>query len=286
MRILVTGADGQLGRSVAKIAGEYPGHSFLFADRARLDINDAAALRRYITESGAEGVLNCAAYTAVDRAETERAEAWRVNRDGAGVISGFCAELGLRLVHISTDYVFDGRGGGTIAEDSPTSPLNVYGESKLAGEAEVIRSGAVSAIVRSQWIYSEFERNFALTMLRAAAENKKLRVVNDQFGAPTYAAHLARAIIRVLEEGCREGCEIYHYSDAGETSWYGFASEIFGRAGIGADITPVSSAEYSAAAVRPKHAVLGCEKITAIPGVQRPGWREGVGEFLNALKII
>lgn len=284
MNIFVTGAGGQLGRSIEKIAEEYPRHEFFFTGRADADITDRAKLEMIFKDGDIDGVINCAAYTAVDRAEDERIEAFRINGDGVGILARLCAEYEARLVHVSTDYVYAGDKEGRITEEEVPHPLSVYGESKLEGEREVSRSEAVSAIVRVQWLYSEFGRNFALTMLKAAAEGYGLKIVGDQFGTPTYAVDAARALIAVLEGGCRKGGEIYNYSPEGETSWYGFAREIFRHARIAADVQCVSSDEHSAKAVRPRCTLLDSTKIVRELGVARRSWQDGIADMLRAVR--
>lgn len=281
MKILVTGADGQLGMSLGKISGDYPQHGFVFTDLPAADITDRDAIRRLIGESSAELVVNCAAYTAVDRAEGDPDAADRVNRAGAGNLAVVAREYGIPLIHISTDYVFDGAGSRPLTEDDRPNPQSVYGRTKLAGEEAVRDAGCAAAVVRTSWLYSEFGSNFVRTMLRLGVGGHPLRVVNDQRGCPTYATDLARAIVQIAENGV-EGFGIYNYCNAGETTWYGFAREIFGRAGMDVEVLPVTTAEYSTAARRPAYSVLDTAKVRQA-GVVVPDWRSSLAECLAAL---
>lgn len=274
MKILVTGGNGQLGRSLAKIGGD-----FLFTDLPEGDITDANAMERLAGQ--VDAIVNCAAWTDVERAETEEDAAMRVNGVGAGVLAEVAARRGIPLVHVSTDYVFDGMAEGPITEAAAPHPLSAYGRTKLAGERAVEASGCDAAVVRTAWLYSEFGSNFVRTMLRLGSEGRSLRVVDDQTGCPTYAADLACAILRLLERGVK-GFEAYNYCGGGETTWYGFAREIFRQAGVDADLSPVDTAAYGARAPRPAYSVLDCSKIVARGAMVRP-WQESLAECMQAL---
>ena len=281
MVILVTGANGQLGLSLQKIAPEYPAHRFVFTDLPEGDITDAGRMEALVAGCGAEAIVNCAAYTAVDRAESDEAAAGRINADGPAVLAELAVRHGCRLIHVSTDYVFDGNGQSPYREEDAVGPVSVYGRTKLAGEERVCRSGGAGAIVRTAWLYSEFGNNFVKTMLRLAGEGRTLRVVDDQYGTPTYATDLARALM-VLVERSGEGMELFHYTDDGQTTWYGFAVEIFRQAGLPVEVVPVDTAGYPTAAKRPHYSVLAKEKIMEA-GAAVPPWREALRRCMDLL---
>lgn len=281
MVILVTGANGQLGLSLRKIAPEYPAHSFVFTDLPEGDITDVGGMEAVVRASGAETIINCAAYTAVDRAESDEAAAERINADGPAVLAELAVRYGCRLIHVSTDYVFDGNGRRPYREEDSVGPVSVYGRTKLAGEERVRESGAAGAVVRTAWLYSEFGNNFVKTMLRLAGEGKRPNVVNDQRGTPTYATDLARALM-VLAQRPGEGMELFHYTDGGETTWYDFAVEIFRQAGMPVTVVPVDTAGYPTAARRPHYSVLDKSRIAAV-GAVLPDWRASLRTCLDIL---
>lgn len=282
MRMLVTGGRGQLGRSLESLAAEFPQHEFLFTDMPETDILDARSLARACREFRPGAVINCAAYTAVDRAESEPEAARALNALGPAIVAAAAKECGAAMVHISTDYVF---GGATlrvpIAEDAVPAPLGVYGRTKAEGERAVAESGADAAIIRTAWLYSEFGNNFVKTMLRLSGQRDEVAVVADQFGSPTYAPDLARAIVAVVEHGI-SGTEIYHYTDSGCISWYEFACEIFRQAGRATCVKPITSDEYPSAARRPLWSVLDKGRIEAL-GAAVPSWRDSLAVCLARL---
>ena len=283
MKIFVTGSDGQLGMSLRKIAGEYSRHAFIFTDLPEADITDREAMERLVAGSGAELIVNCAAYTAVDRAESEPDAAMRVNRDGVANMAAIARECGIPLIHISTDYVFAGNGGTPLTEEDRPDPQNVYGRTKLEGERAVRNAGCDAAVVRTSWLYSEFGHNFVKTMLRLGASGQTIRMVDDQTGSPTYAPDLARAVIHLAERGV-SGFELYHFCNGGSTTWYGFAQEVFSRVGIAVHVEPVTTAEYPTAARRPAYTVLDTSRIRAV-GVEVPEWGEALGRCLKELTM-
>lgn len=277
---MVTGANGQLGMSLRKISGGYPSHEFIFTDLPEGDITDADTIGRVVGD-GVDVIVNCAAYTAVDRAESEREAAERVNAVGPAVLASVAARYGCRLVHISTDYVFGGDGCRPYTETDTPAPRSVYGCTKLAGEEAVRRSGADAVVVRTAWLYSEFGHNFVKTMLRLADEGKPLRVVDDQRGTPTYATDLARAVMTLVENGIK-GFEVYHYTDGGNTTWYGFASAIFRMAGMHVAVEPIPTSAYPTPASRPAYSVLDTSMIMAA-GAVVPDWQHSLGVCLGEL---
>lgn len=281
MKILVTGANGQLGRSLAKIAGEYTRHTFVFTDLPEADITDRAAMAALAARHAPDAIINCAAYTAVDRAESEPQAALRVNRDGAAAVAAIAAQRGVPLIHISTDYVFDGLSTSPITEDAAPNPLGVYGSTKLAGEDSIRLSGCDGAVVRTSWLYSEYGHNFVKTMLSLGQKGCALRVVDDQTGCPTYATNLAHTLLSLLERGVA-GLTVYNYCDRGPTTWYAFARKIFQLSGIAADLTPVTTAQYGAAAPRPPYSVLSTRKIEGL-GIAPPRWEDALADCLNQI---
>lgn len=281
MIVGVTGANGQLGCSLRKIAGGYPAHTFVFSDLPETDITDKAGVDEWVRSNGIEIIINCAAYTAVDKAESEPDKAWRINALGPAVLAGVCAERRIGLIHLSTDYVFDGNAETPYREDAPTHPVSVYGSTKLQGEQAVRESGCDALIVRTAWLYSEFGANFVKTMLRLGSEKESLRVVDDQVGSPTYAVNLARAILRLVEKGF-SGFGIYHYADEGITTWYDFARMIFIVTENPVPVAPIDTADYPTAARRPAYSVLDTAKIRQA-GVVTPYWVDALKECLGSI---
>lgn len=284
MKILVTGGNGQLGRSLRKISGEYPGYTFVFTDLPEVDITDAAAMEKFMAGHKPQAIINCAAYTAVDRAESEPELAAGINILGPGTLAALAAERKIPLVHISTDYVFNGRATEPYDENDRADPTGVYGRTKYEGELKVLMSGANAVVVRTSWLYSEFGSNFLKTMLRVARERSEVNVVDDQFGTPTYATDLANAIMLLVGKGIK-GKEIYHFSDEGVISWHGFAEEIFRQAHKHIKVNPIPTAAYPTAAVRPAYSVLDKAKMKAI-GVVIPFWKDSLAECLEQLEVL
>ncbi len=281
MKVLVTGGRGQLGMSLQKIVADKPHHRFVFTDMPEADITDPRSIASLVEEYGIEAIINCAAYTAVDKAESEPQAAHEVNVEGPRALGAVARKYGLKLVHISTDYVFSGNGHTPLTEDDPTGPTGVYGETKLAGERAIEAAGCDAVVVRTSWLYSEFGSNFVKTMLRLAETRDEINVVNDQKGSPTYAVDLAEAIVVLLEKGFK-GYGIYHYCDAGETSWYELAAETFRLAGIGVKVNPITTAEYPTPARRPTYSVLDTSKIRAA-GVVVPFWKDSLKDCIEIL---
>lgn len=282
MKILVTGGRGQLGLSLSKISEEYPGHTFVFTDMPEGDITDRRGIGRLIASEKVDAVINCAAYTAVEKAEGDRETARLVNAEGARNVAFAAFENGIPMVHISTDYVFPGTGDVPLKETDVTGPVSVYGGTKLEGERLVEATGCRAAVIRTAWLYSEFGNNFVKTMLRLGRERGVVRVVCDQRGTPTYATDLAHAAVKVLENGV-DGFSLYHYTDSGQASWYDFAVEIFRTAGMDVSVEPVGSDVFPSAVRRPAYSVLSKEKIKAA-GVRVPDWKASLAECIGILK--
>ena len=281
MKIGVTGADGQLGCSLRKIAGGYPAHAFVYADLPEIDVTDKTGVEAWAIANGLEIIINCAAYTAVDQAENEPDAARRVNAQGPSVLGSVCVEKGIKLVHVSTDYVFDGTAQTPYTEEYPPCPANVYGSTKRQGEEAVSGSGCDALIIRTSWLYSEFGHNFVKTMLRLGKEQQSLRVVDDQAGSPTYATNLAYAILTLIDNGF-SGCTIYHYCDEGITTWYDFARMIFIFAENPVAVVPIDAVDYPTPARRPAYSVLDAAKIRGV-GVETPHWVASLRECVKIL---
>ena len=287
MRILVTGAEGQLGRSVRRAVERGYGvasDDYLFTDVAELDITNREAVLDYVADNHIDIIINCAAYTNVERAEEDEERAHMLNAVAVGYLAEAAKRNDALLVHISTDYVFMGGCCAMLTEESNPQPVNAYGRTKLAGERTVQASGCHHIIVRTAWLYSEFGTNFVKTMLRLTAERESVRVVSDQLGTPTYAGDLAEALVGIItERNFREG--LYHYTDLGECSWWQFAKEIARLAGYeGCEIVPCTTAEYGARAARPHYAVLDKKKFMTTFGVSIPEWRESLKKCLDELQ--
>mgnify|MGYP001286694876 CR=1 FL=1 len=281
MNILITGAEGQLGRSFQKISQYNVKHNFLFTDLPETDITDKKTLNTLVKKHTVDAIINCAAYTAVDKAETEKELAYHINTNGPKVLAEVSKENDLKLFHISTDYVFDGTSTAPIKESYPTNPKGVYGQSKLEGEMAIASSGCDAVIIRTAWLYSEFGNNFVKTMLRLGKERDILSVVYDQVGTPTYATDLALAVMQILENGFK-GYNMYHYSNEGVLSWYDFAYEIFALSGVKVHVNPIESDQYPTPAKRPAYSVLSKEKIKSI-GIKVPYWKESLAQCLSIL---
>ena len=262
MNILVTGANGQLGREMQRLSAVSP-NNYTFTDVAELNVTDAGAVRQAVAQTRAEVIVNCAAYTNVERAEEDEEAADRLNRGAAENLARAAEANGATLFHVSTDYVFDGTAHLPYTEDAPTAPLGVYGRTKLAGERAVAESGCKYLTFRTAWLYSEYGNNFLKTMLRLTAEKERLNVVFDQAGTPTYAGDLAMTIFSIVEGGYFAGNEgLYHFSNEGVASWYDFAAEIAAAAGHDkCRIRPCRTAEFPTKAARPAYSVLDLSLI-------------------------
>lgn len=274
MRILVTGANGQLGREVARQAGS---HELVLADRHRLDIADQAAVRTMLREVKPQAVVHCAAYTNVDGAESDADGAFRVNAIGAQNIAAGCLEQQARLVYVSTDYVFDGQAATAYREFDPVNPQTVYGRTKFQGEQLVRQILGRHYIVRTAWLYGD-GGNFVRTMLHLAKERKELRVVNDQTGTPTSTVDLAKAIYRLLDS---DAYGTYHATCQGQCTWYEFACEIFKQAGKEINVIPVASEEFPRPAKRPAYSVLDNYMLRMTVGDPMRQWEAALQEYLT-----
>ena len=275
--ILVTGANGQLGNEMRRL-GELSSNNYLFTDIEELDVTDADAVQRFVSDNGVEVVVNCVAYTNVDKAESDEETAYKVNATAVENIAKAVKSVDGTLFHVSTDYVFGTDGNTPRTEEMPLAPLGAYGRTKLAGERAVQQVGCKAIIIRTAWLYSEFGHNFVKTMLRLTAEKDTLKVVFDQVGSPTYAGDLALTIFSIIEGDVYSGNEgIYHFSDEGVCSWYDFAVEIARLAGHkNCRIEPCHSNEFPSPVTRPPYSVLDKSKIKSTFGVDIPHWRESL----------
>ncbi len=275
-RILVTGSNGQLGCEMRRLGAVSP-NEYFFTDIAELDITDKAAVAAFVAEHGIEIIVNCAAYTDVDRAEEDEPTAERINSDAVRNLAEAMKAVDGTLFHISTDYVFGLDGNVPRTEDMPLDPLGAYGRTKLHGEQAISASGCKHIIVRTAWLYSEHGHNFLKTMLRLTAERESLNVVFDQTGTPTYAGDLALALFSVIEGGAYEGNEgVYHFSNEGVCSWYDFAREIATATGRDCKIVPCHSSEFPSKVARPPYSVLDKTKIKTTFGIEIPHWRDSM----------
>ena len=274
MRLLVTGAGGMLGRAVVDAAARL-GHDVRGCARAELDVTDEAATRQAIAAARPYAIVNCAAYTDVDGAESDRHGAEAVNARGAGNVAAAAADVGAFVVHLSTDYVFDGFKREPWVESDPVAPLGVYGETKLAGERAVAAANSAHAIARTAWLFGSGGRNFVDTMLTLGAQRDEVSVVTDQVGCPTWTGHLAAALVELAERPGETG--IHHIAGSGSCSWNELALEIFDRAGIDCRVLPATSEQFPRPAARPAYSVLGTERIDPLV---LPPWQDGLAAYL------
>jgi len=297
MRILVTGKNGQLGRSINKIVNSNTEidnnqnlNQFTFVGREDLDLSSEGNISQYFSNNDKfDIVINCAAYTAVDKAEEEQDLANQVNHLAVKQLAEIANKQKAKLIHISTDYVFDGESDKPYIETDETNPINVYGKTKLAGEKALQETMSTDAIIiRTSWVYSEYGNNFVKTMLRLGKKMKELNVVSDQIGSPTYATDLAEVILKIIDiknnKDKEQQTEIYHYSNDGEISWHEFAKEIFKIAKIDCKVSPITTKQYPTPAKRPRNTLMGKNKITGTFGVKTPNWKESLDTCITILK--
>ncbi|PIF31383.1 dTDP-4-dehydrorhamnose reductase [Flavobacterium sp. 9] len=262
-KILVTGANGQLGSELNVLSSEYPQYEWYFADRTKITLDDLELLQVQLNEINPDIILNCGAYTAVDKAEAEKELAFTVNHLAVEIIAKYAENKKAKLIHISTDYVFDGSSSTALTEDAETNPINIYGASKRAGEISCLKENSDSIIIRTSWVYSKFGNNFVKTMQRLMQERESINVVNDQIGSPTHAADLAQAIIEIIQfPNWISG--IYNYSNEGEISWYEFALSIKEFGGYDCQIGGIPSVSYPTPAKRPEFSLLDKKKIKEV----------------------
>jgi len=282
MNILITGCNGQLGNEMQVLQKQHPRHTFFNTDVQELDITDATAIGRFVADNAIDGIVNCAAYTAIDKAESNEELCRLLNAVAPGYLAEAIADRGGWMIQVSTDYVFDGTKHRPYVETDPVCPNSVYGRTKLEGERRVSKLCPNSMIIRTAWLYSTYGANFVKTMMRLGREKEQLGVIFDQVGTPTYARDLAVAIFAAVEKGIVPG--IYHFSDEGVISWYDFTKAIHRLAHIGGcQVRPLLTSEYPTPASRPHYSVLDKSKIKQTYGLEIPYWEESLAECIKKL---
>jgi dTDP-4-dehydrorhamnose reductase len=284
--LLITGANGQLGSELRRLSARYAHHRFFFTDVAELDITRPSAIEDFFADKQIDTVINCAAYTAVDKAETDEQTAMLINADAVQHLSQACLQHQAALIHISTDYVYDGQACTPYREDHPTAPVSVYGRSKLAGEKAALRVPK-SVILRTAWLYSSFGNNFVKTMLRLGKERESVNVIFDQVGTPTYAADLAQCIMRIVEKNNQNLFVpgIFHFSNEGVCSWYDFAHAIMQLSGLNCAVQAIETKDYPTPAIRPHYSVLNKTAVKMAYGVTIPHWQDSLENCLRIALI-
>ena len=281
--VLVTGQNGQLGNELKVLSSQYPQYDFIFTDVAEMDITNAEKVTEFFGHYKPAICINAAAYTAVDKAETDRETAININAYAVGNLAENSSKMNTRFIHTSTDYVFDGTATSPYKEDHPVNPVNFYGESKLKGEEIALEKLPSTIIIRTSWLYSSFGNNFVKTMLRLMKERESVNIVNDQFGSPTYAADLAAAIMHIASKAEDKG-GIYHFSNEGVISWFDFAVAIRELAGLSCRVKPVDTSGYPTPARRPAYSAMSKEKIKSIFGIELKDWKDSLKKCLQLLK--
>ena len=283
MNILVTGASGQLGSEIRENSTEFSQYNFFFEDSKSLDITDFEKVEEFIVENNIKAVINCAAYTAVDKAESEEQDAKNVNLLGVKNLISVLKGRG-KLIHISTDYVFNGKSYEPYKEEHYVDPIGVYGRTKRLGEEFILNSEVASIIIRTSWVYSSFGNNFVKTMLRLGKERDKLNVIFDQIGSPTYARDLAFVCLDIIDKDFSNFSKIYHYSNEGVTSWYDFAKAIMEVSGIQCYISPIETKDYPTPAKRPNYSLLNKSKIKKEFNITIPYWRDSLKDCIKKIE--
>ena len=292
MFILVTGASGQLGKSIESLVKkDNINHSFVFVTREQLDLSSLSNIHSYFKTHKFDLIINCAAYTAVDKAEHDREKANMINHLAVKQVAEIAKSNNIKLIHISTDFVFDGLKHQTYSESDTTSPINIYGKTKLAGENAILSIMKFDAIIiRTSWLYSEYGNNFVATILKLAQKNNNLNIVSDQIGTPTYAGDLGRVILNIIKNDkfneLERVSEIYHYSNAGWCSWYDFAKEIVNISGAKCSINPINTEDYPTAAKRPEYALLSKKKISKEFNLKINSWQDSLKYCMKNLSTV
>jgi dTDP-4-dehydrorhamnose reductase len=287
IKIIVTGANGQLGSEIRSLTSSFPAFQFTFVDIEEINLSEEHSIRSYFADRSFDFLINCAAYTAVDKAETESQTAKQVNVIAVKILSEIVLEKKMRMIHISTDYVFQGNGNAPISEEHNPNPLSVYGKTKLEGEKYVLQYVADAYIIRTAWVYSSFGKNFVKTIINLARERSELGIVADQIGSPTYANDLAMCILTIIESIVSKKKDqpgIYHYSNEGVISWYDFAYFINDHFGFNCKIKPIKTEEYKTLATRPVYSVLDKTKIKQTFGLEIPHWSMSLKACLARMK--
>lgn len=285
VKILVTGANGQLGSEIRKISGKFREMEFVFTDVAELDITNQENVAGFLANFGPEFLINCAAYTAVDKAETDLETATLLNATAVGILAEQSAKVNCKIIHVSTDYVFNGTGPRPYKEDNSVDPQSAYGRTKLEGEILCLRNNPETIIIRTSWLYSAFGNNFVKTMIRLGNEKNEIGVIADQIGCPTNAADLARAILTIISSVTNRTRlfvpGIYHYSNEGVASWYDFTKAIFEIAKINCFVKPIASEDFPSPVQRPPYSVMDKSKIKFTFGLEIPHWRDSLYQYFT-----
>jgi len=291
--ILVTGSTGQLGQSLKSLASDYPQFVITFANRNMLDLSDSTHITAYFDQNKFDLIINCAAYTAVDKAEEDHVLADAINHLAVKQLAEIAKQNNMLLIHISTDYVFDGTGHSPYIEDNPVNPQSVYGDTKFKGEQAIQAIAPNAIIIRTSWVYSEFGQNFVKTMLSLGEQRDQLNVIFDQVGSPTYAHDLAASILQIIDSDCMgqaspengNAVRIYHYSNEGVCSWYDFAKAIFELSGISCKVMPIETKDYPTPAKRPHYSLLNKAKIKQDFDLTIPYWKDALQICLTHLDL-
>lgn len=282
--ILVTGSNGQLGSEVREISGQYPAYNFFFTNTAVLDITDSKKVEQFVIKNNIEIIINCAAYTAVDKAETEFERSNQINHLAVANLAQIAKDTAIQLIHISTDYVFDGNNYKPYVETDSQNPQNVYGKTKLAGEAAMLKINPTNGIIiRTSWVYSSFGNNFVKTMLRLGQQKESLNVISDQIGTPTYARDLAKAILDIVPQIDHTDVSVFLYSNEGVCSWYDFANAIFEMTNMKVNVHAIDSSQYQTLAKRPYYSVMNTRKIKEAYQIEIAPWRTSLKACLKKL---
>lgn len=287
-KILITGANGQLGSEIRKSEKLFPGFHFIYTDVNELDITNPEAVEKMLTDEKPQWLINCAAYTAVDKAETDEDTAWLLNAVAPALLAEKSKVVGCRYIQVSTDYVFDGKNYRPYVEEDEVCPTSVYGNTKLEGEQISLANNPETIVIRTSWLYSSFGSNFVKSMIRLGMERDQLNVIFDQVGTPTYAGDLAMAILEIIRKtslGFQEFVPgTYHYSNEGVCSWYDFAIAIHQEYGIHCSVNPIESKDYPSPVARPPYSVLNKSKIKSTFGIQIPYWRTSLEKCILEIK--
>lgn len=285
--IVVTGANGQVGQELRALAASYPAFEFVFTSHENMLVNDEAAVQKMFAAHRPAYCINCAAYTAVDKAESEQDIAYQVNAEGTRILAAACKSFSTRFIHISTDYVFNGQSPAPYTEEAPTDPVNLYGASKLKGEQLCLQNDPQAIIIRTAWVYSSFGKNFVKTMMKLMQDRPAINVVNDQVGAPTYAADLAKCMMQIVAGDAAKKITwapgLYHYSNQGRISWYEFAVAIKELTGSSCTVNPIPSEQYPTPAKRPAFSLLDTSKIRDTFHCTIPEWKESLKQCIQLL---
>ncbi len=283
-QILVIGSEGQLGQEIKSLHTSLVQTEFTFTNFESLDVTNSAKLTKTITDKNFNYIINCTAYTAVDKAEEDSDLAFKINSNALAVIGDAAAKTGAKVIHISTDYVFDGKTHSPYTENDPTSPQSVYGASKLAGEQKLLKTNPASIIIRTSWLYSTYGNNFVKTMIRLGNERDELGIIFDQIGTPTYAGDLAETILHIIKADIDNTTPfvpgIYHYSNEGVASWYDFTLAIHHEKGITCNVKPIETKDYASPAPRPAYSVLNKGKIKDVYNINIPYWLDSLKKCL------